>query len=382
MTIPLCIPNLTGRESEYLQECLTSGFVSSVGPFVKRFESLVAEAVGVHDAVATCSGTCALHVALVAAGVRPGDLVIAPSFTFIATANAIAACGAIPWLFDVSSDTWCLDSHLLEDTLARETRKVGGGCFHKATGQRIAALTPVFTLGLVPDMARYRAVADYYGLPLVVDAAAALGANRHGASWGGLADMAVVSFNGNKIVTAGGGGAVVGNDRETLTRVRHLTTTARVDADYNHDAIGFNYRLTNLCAAVGCAQLERLSEFVAAKRRIRDTYHDGLADFASLEFFPEAPEKGNVCWLSGAVLPEGGPLVNTVVQHLATRGIEARAFWKPIHLQQPYLQAPRTSMAVTEGLWRRVVTLPCSTDLNPVDQQLVVAAVREVLGVD
>lgn len=380
MTIPLCIPNLAGREAEYLQECITTTFVSTVGPFVKRFESMVADAVGSSQAVATASGTCGLQVALVAAGVRPGDLVMAPSFTFIATANAIATCGAQPWLFDVDAASWCLDLDLLEATLARETHRVGGATFHNATGQRVSALMPVCAVGLVPDLVRFRAIADQYLLPLIVDAAAAIGGTRDGQEWGRMADLSVISFNGNKTVTSGGGGAVVGGNEPMLARVRHLSSTARVDADYNHDAVAFNYRMTNICAAVGCAQMEQLSDFVAAKRRIRDTYREALSDIAGIGFYPEAATAENVCWLSGAVLPEAGPSVSAVVAALKAEQIEARAFWKPVHLQAPYLDARRTPMAVTDALWRRVITLPSSTSLTPTDQARVIDVVRKALA--
>jgi dTDP-4-amino-4,6-dideoxygalactose transaminase len=286
----------------------------------------------------------------------------------------------MPWLFDVDAASWCLDLDQLEATLARETHQVGGTTFHTATGMRVSALMPVCAVGLVPDLRRFRAIADQYGVPLVVDAAAAIGGTRDGQPWGRAADLAVISFNGNKTVTSGGGGAVVGGNERLLARVRHLSSTARVDADYNHDAVAFNYRMTNICAAVGCAQMEQLGDFVAAKRRIRDAYRDGLSDVASMGFYPEANSRENVCWLSGAVLPEQGPAVSAVVAALKAEEIEARAFWKPIHLQTPYLHARRTSMTVTDALWRRVITLPSSTSLTVADQHRVIAAVRRALA--
>jgi perosamine synthetase len=377
--IPLCVPNLDGNEGRYVHECISTGFVSSVGPFVTRFEAMVAEASAAQHAVATSSGTCGLHVALVAAGVRPGDLVLIPSFTFIATANAVAHCGAVPWLLDIAAEDWCLDLSLAEQVLESETRRAPGGLYHRATGQRIAAIMPVYTLGLVPDMSRLRRLAARYALPVVADAAPALGARSGGRPCGGLADLSVFSFNGNKTVTSGGGGAVVGDDAALLAHVRHLSTTARVDGDYNHDAVGFNYRMTNLEAAVGCAQLESLSRFEAAKRRIRDTYRRGLADIPGLGFFPEAPGAENACWLSGIVVPPDGPSVQTICRGLAAEGIQARAFWKPVHLQAPFAGAPRTAMPVTDALWSRTLTLPCSTALTEEDQAWVIAKTRIAL---
>lgn len=378
--IPVCVPNLDGNESRYLQECVSSGFVSSVGPFVNRFEAMVAQAVGTERAVATSSGTSGLHVALVAAGVRPGDLVIMPTFTFIATANAIAYCGATPWLFDVTPDTWCLDLSTLEETLERDTRRTADGLYHRETDRRVAAIIPVYTLGLVPDMRRMRELARRMGIPVVADAAPAIGARSSGAPIGGLADLTVLSFNGNKTVTSGGGGAVVSKDHALLTRVRHLSTTARVDAAYNHDTVGFNYRMTNLEAAVGCAQLESADRFVAAKRRIRDTYRRGLAIVPGIGLFPDAPGDENSCWFSGVVLRADGPPVAEVCSRLAGAGIHAQSFWKPVHFQPPYAAAPRTPMPVAEALWHRIVVLPCSTNLTEVNQAYVIEQVRTVLN--
>jgi dTDP-4-amino-4,6-dideoxygalactose transaminase len=328
--------------------------------------------------VATSSGTCALHVALVSMGVGPGDLVVLPAYTFIASANAISAAGATPWLFDIDPLTWCLDVAQVSESLRTETVRVGGTVRHRATGRRIGALMPVYTLGFVPPLAPLRALADAYGIPMVADAAAAMGAPADG--WATVADLSVLSFNGNKTVTSGGGGAIIGGDTELLGLVRHRTSTGRVDADYNHDLIAFNYRLTNVCAAVGCAQMEQLSEFVATKRRIRDGYRASLGDRPDLGWYPEAADRSNVAWLSGLVLTDGGPDVATVVSGLADHGVEARAFWRPMHMQAPYATAPRAALDVTERLWARVLTLPCSSSLTVAEQAQVVAALQAVLG--
>ena len=211
--IPLAEPDLSGNEARYLQECVTSGYVSSIGPFVGRFEAMVAAALGAREAVATASGTVGLHLALTACGVHPGDLGIVPSFTFIATANAVAHCGASPWIFDISPATWTLDAALVARTLAAETRRANGACVHAATSRRVAAILPVHTLGLAADMDALGASAHEHGLRIVADAACALGALFKGRPLGKAgADLSVVSFNGNKTVTSGGGGAVVGDD--------------------------------------------------------------------------------------------------------------------------------------------------------------------------
>lgn len=372
--IPTCLPNLTGNEAAYLAECISTTFVSSVGPFVTRLEQLVAEAAGSAGAVATASGTCALHAGLLTLGVGRDDLVVAPSFTFIASANAIAHCGAQPWLMDVESERWGMDPAVLEQALATETRTSDGQLIHKASGRRVAAVMPVHAIGLPPRMDAIVALARRHGLPVLADAAAAIGATSQGRLIGQLgADLSMISFNGNKTVTAGGGGALVGDDLALLARARHLTTTARVGGDYDHDMVGYNYRMTNIAAAVGCAQMERLEALVAAKRRIRRTYDAAFADLPGLS--PFADDGEGACWFSGVVAqtPERAVALR---EHLRTARIEARSFWKPVHFQAPYRDAPRSAMPVSEALWSRMVTLPCSTGLTEADQGRVIDAVR------
>ena len=265
--VPLAVPDLTGNEERYLRDCVQSNFVSSVGPFVDRFEGLVAGACGAREAVATSAGTTGLHVALLAAGVAPGDLVLLPSLTFIASANAIAHCGAIPWLVDVDPASWTLDVSTFARCLERDTGRRDGKLVHRGSGRRVSAVMPVHTLGTPADMAPIVELAREHGLAVVADAAAALGARYRGREVGQCgAHLSVFSFNGNKTVTCGGGGAVCGDDPALVARVRHLATTARAGAAYDHDEVGFNYRMTNVEAAIGCAQMERLDTLIAAKR--------------------------------------------------------------------------------------------------------------------
>jgi perosamine synthetase len=376
--IPLAIPNLCGNEGSYLQECVTTGFVSSVGPFVGRFEKMVAASAETPDAVATSSGTTGLHLALICAGVLPGDLVVTTAFSFIATANAIAHCGASPWFFDISGRDWCLDAGLLVETLRKETVPTATGLRHKVTGRRVAALMPVYTNGYIP--AGFRAIAEEFGLPLVADAAPAIGSQRDGKGVGTFADLTVFSFNGNKTVTTGGGGAVVCHDPALLARARHLSSTARVGADYDHDTVGYNYRMTNVEAAIGCAQLENLSRFVAAKRHIRDFYNNALLPHAGATLFPDTADKGNACWFSGFVLPADGRIpFESFAQKLNAGGVQCRAFWKPLHMQKPFGECPKTQMTVCESLWHRVVVLPCSSQLSEEDMIHVIRVVESAL---
>ncbi|HJO23774.1 MAG: aminotransferase class I/II-fold pyridoxal phosphate-dependent enzyme [Myxococcota bacterium] len=375
--IPLAVPHLAGNEARYLRECVDTNFVSSVGPFVDRLETLVAECSGAAHAVATSSGTAGLHAALLAAGVSPGELVVVPAFTFIATANAVSHCGAVPWLLDITETDWTLDPEQLAGVFERETRRDGGSLVHVASGRRVAAVLPVHTLGAPADMDPILELARAQRVPVVADAAAALGSLYRGRPPGALgADLSVFSFNGNKTVTAGGGGAVVGADAALCDRVRHLTTTGRSGTDYTHDVVAFNSRMTNLQAAVGCAQLEQLDVLVAAKRRIARRYDEALADAPGVRLFPRAPWARSACWMSGVRV--GG--VPELVARLGERGVGARSFWKPIHLQPPYREAPRAPLPVSEAVWAEVLTLPCSAGLVSEDQETVIEAVRGCLA--
>ena len=376
--IPLAMPNLNGKEKEYLINCIDSTYVSSVGEYVNRLEEMCKEACGCEYAVATSAGTTGLHAALTAIGVGRDDLVLLPTFTFIASANAVHHCGADPWLMDITEE-WCMDVAQTERVLREECDFEDGKVIRKKDKRRVAAIMPVYTLGNIPDMESFRALADQYNLPLLADAACAIGATWRGKQLGELADLSVVSFNGNKTITCGGGGMVFGNDEAMVGKVRHLTTTARVNAEYEFDMPGFNYRMTNLQAAVGCAQMERLEEFVEKKRWVRRYYKEKLSDLTGISFFPET--EGASCWFSGIVLEKADGLSNVrrICAGLKEKGIEARSFWKPVHLQQPYAEVPRADVSRTEALWNRIVTLPCATNITEEEVETVVHAVREIL---
>lgn len=380
--ISLAMPNLEGNEKKYLDDCIDTTFVSSVGEYVNKFESMVAEATGSSFAVATSSGTTGIHAALTAIGVKHGDLVIIPTFTFIASANAVRHCGADPWLMDIGYWDWCLNPGLVRAEIEKHCeRRADGQLYHKESGQRVAALMPVYTLGNIPDMKAFRQIADDYEIPLVVDAACAIGATYEGKDFGPLADLSVLSFNGNKTITCGGGGAVVGCRQDILDHVRHLTTTARVWPDYDFDEVGFNYRMTNIQAAVGVAQMERLDSFIETKRKARKYYEEKFDDLLrkGITFFPTTP--GSSCWFSGIVLPEGSDLfaAKEICAKLKEEEIEARSFWKPVHLQAPYKDCYRSDVSVAESLWQRIITLPCSTGITDEELAKVADAVKRAV---
>lgn len=378
--IPLAVPNLNGNERKYLNQCIDTTFVSSVGEFVTRLEKMGAEICGAKYGAASSSGTTGLHLALMGAGVGAGDLVIIPTFTFIATANAVAHAGATPWLMDIETETWTMDAAKTAAEIEANCAWQDGKLVHCGSGKRVAAIMPVYTLGNVPDMDAINEIAARYGLPVIADAAAAIGATRDGRKIGELAKLTVLSFNGNKTVTAGGGGMVVGNDENILRRIKHLSTTARVTAEYDHDEVGYNYRMTNLQAAVGCAQMERLEEFLTRKRYVREFYRRAFAELPGVSLFPTPANQESACWFSGIVLNDGNlPLIREICRQLKDAGIEGRSFWKPVHLQKPYCRAPRAaSLSVAEKLWDKIITLPCSTGITDEELDTVAGTVKKL----
>jgi len=379
--IPLAIPNITQAEGDNLQECIRSTFVSTVGAFVGELESGVAKLSGTEHAAAMGAGTMALHMALHALNIGRGDLVILPSFTFIASANSIAHSGARPWLFDIEADSWTLDAVKVRAGLEAKAEKRGEAWFHKETGERIAAIMPVYTLGTPADMDAVNAIAKEYGLPVVADAAAAIGVDYKGRPIGQCADLTCYSFNGNKTITSGGGGMVVGNNEAVMARIKHVSTTARVSKAYDHDEVGYNYRMTNLEAAVGCAQLNRLPSFLEAKRRIRQTYDTVLGNISGVHPFPSPQDRSSTCWFSGIVIDaDKQPTAQAICDALMEQRIEARTFWKPVHLQKPYVNVPSEDHSVGEDVWTRIVTLPCSTHLTEAEQDRVNIALRSILN--
>lgn len=379
--IHLAVPNLSGNERAYLNKCIDTTFVSSVGEFVNKIEEITAEKCGTKFGVATSSGTTGLHLALTGYGVCRNDIVVIPTFTFIATANAVAHCGAVPWLMDIDENSWTLDIDQMEKELAQKTEWKEQRLIHKESGLRVAAIMPVYTLGNIPDMERLKEVAERYQLPVISDAAAAIGATFKGKKIGKLSELSVISFNGNKTVTAGGGGMIVGDNEELMRKLKHLSTTARVTSEYDHDMVGFNYRMTNVQAAIGCAQLEQLEMFIAKKREIRAFYNREFAGIKDISLFPPSINAESACWFSGIVLNSGEITdIRRICGRLREKGIEARSFWKPVHLQAPYANALKAdSLDIASGLWERILTLPCSTNITDEELGYVVKEVKKLL---
>lgn len=379
--IPLAVPNLEGDEAALLQACIDTTFVSSVGPFVTEFENRIAALSGVDQAAVVCTGTVALQMAFEGLGIGAGDLVIMPTLTFIATANAISHSGAKPWLVDVTKAHWTLDLDLCRTLIAAETdpNPSGKGRIHRATGQVLRALCPVMVMGASFDFAATVALARDFDLHVVVDAAAAIGGA--GADDTALAatgvDAVCYSFNGNKTVTCGGGGAVAAHDPDLIARIKHLTTTGRVGGNYDHDTIAYNFRMTNVQAAIGVAQLRRLDQFLAAKAAHHAAYAGLADDFAVLAPFPAAAAGQSTYWFSGFYYTgDDMGLCDAFRAHMNDAGVDLRMFWKPIHLQTPYIDTLASSMPVSDDLWSRIFPLPCSTHLTPDEMALIQRAAR------
>jgi dTDP-4-amino-4,6-dideoxygalactose transaminase len=376
-TIPLAVPNIGALERRYVLEAVESGFVSSVGPFVAELEERFAERVGSRYAVACSSGTAAIHLALVVLGVEPGDEVVCSDFTFVGSVNPIAYLGARPVLVDSEATTWNLDPALLADELDRRAM---------AGTPMPAAVEAVHILGQPADLTPVLAACERYGVPVLEDAAESLGAgwtsgDLAGRHTGSVGAMGAFSFNGNKIATTGGGGMVVTDDPDLARRARHLSTQAKVpDVGYLHDEVGYNYRLTNLAAGLGLAQLARLGDFVERKHAIAARYDAAFAG-TGIVLPPRVPGFAASYWLYSVLVPEeDGRGRDEMLAHLQSRGVGARALWRPLHLQPPFAGARTLGGVVGESLFERGLSLPCSTELTEADQDLVIEAVLAFLG--
>ncbi|MBL26502.1 MAG: pyridoxal-5'-phosphate-dependent protein [Rhodospirillaceae bacterium] len=364
MRVPLTVPDLRGNEAAYLAQCVADNWISSAGPFVNRLEEIIAAEAGCRYGVATVNGTTALELVLVSAGIGAGSKVVLPDWTFAATVNAVIHAGATPVFVDVTAESWTLDPTLVAEAVRREGA---------------SAVVAVHASGHPPDMDILAQICSDAGVPLYEDAAGAIGSRYRGRPAGGLGDAAIFSFNGNKLVTAGGGGAIV-TDNETLARkAHHLSAQARASADYRVDAAGYNYRMTNLNAAVALAQLERLDEMLAAKRAIAARYDSVVGERDDLSAMPRCAWADSNCWLYNLLCASEDD-ARSLVAHMASRDVEARVFWRTLADQPPYVAYPRLRRGVASRLSGSVVTLPCSSRLTAAEQDQVIAALSGWAG--
>jgi perosamine synthetase len=363
-------PRFGGNEWAYVKECLDSTFVSSVGKFVDRFEADLATYTGAKHAVAVVNGTAALHVALLLAGVKTDDEVLVPALSFVATANAVTYCGAIPHFVDSEEGTLGLSAQAVRDHLQCIGDIRNRQCVNRATGRIIRAVVPMHAFGHPVDMEGIIAVARDFHLVVVEDAAESLGSTIHGRHTGTFGSMGTLSFNGNKTVTTGGGGAIVTNDADLAKRAKHLTTTAKVlhRWEYRHDEIGYNYRLPNINAALGCAQLEQLPAFLAAKRRLFARYTAAFAGVPGVRVFREPAGCRSNYWLQTLLLDAADADQRDALL-LATNdaGLMTRPSWVPLHRLRPYQASPRMALPVVEALEHRLINLPSSAHLAGAD---------------
>jgi pyridoxal phosphate-dependent aminotransferase EpsN len=361
-------PDVGPRERELLLDAFDSNWIAPLGPHVDAFEREFADFVGVSDAAALSSGTAALHLALLLLGVGPGDEVLVPSLTFAASANAVTYVGARPAFVDSEWATWNLDPALVEEELAERER--GGR-------PQVAALVGVDLYGQCASWEPILATCARYAVPVIEDAAEALGATYHGAQAGSFGALNVFSFNGNKIITTSGGGMLAGDDPGLIDRARHLSTQARDRAPhYEHSEIGFNYRMSNLLAALGRAQLEGLPAKVGRRRQINAAYRAAFAEMPGIGFLPDAADGEPTNWLT--VITVDDP--TSVREHMESLDIEARPAWKPMHLQSVFAQYPMRGGAVAEEIFRTGLCLPSGSSMTDDDVARVVEGVLQVVA--
>lgn len=362
-------PRFCGNEWCYLKECLDSTFVSSVGKFVDRFEDDLATFTGAKRAVAVVNGTAALHVSLLLAGVEAGDEVLLPALTFIATANAVAYCNATPHFVDSEERSLGMDAYALREYLSGTTQMRDGHCINRSTGRVIRAMVPMHTFGHPVDIEALLAVAHDFRLQLIEDAAESLGSTVGGRHTGTFGLVGTLSFNGNKTITTGGGGAILTNDLELGARAKHLTTTAKVPHRWNflHDEVGYNYRLPNINAALGCAQLEQLPCFLSEKRRLFDRYQSRFAEVEGVRLVSEPAGCRSNYWLQTLLLDESlSDQRDAILTATNDAGLMTRPVWTLMHRMPMYSNKPKAPLPVAESLERRLINIPSSSGLVPV----------------
>ena len=359
-------PSFQGHEWDYVRACLDSTFVSSVGAFVDRFEADLARYTGAKHAIAVSNGTAALHVALLLAGVEPGDEVLVPALTFVATANAVHYCHATPHFVDSEARTLGVDAVRLDAYLQANTTQQGGQCVNLATGKIIRALMVMHVFGHPCELEALQKVAKKYHIALVEDAAEALGSwygERHVGTFGLLGAL---SFNGNKIITTGGGGAILTNDTMLAKRAKHLTTTAKLPHPwaYEHDEVGFNYRMPNLNAALGCAQLEMMPRFLAQKRALHARYAAQFETVQGARLMAEPPGCKSNYWLQALQLDQAqSGLRDMLLDTLNASGISVRPVWKLMHQLNQFKTCPRMDLHQAQTLEQQLINIPSSASL-------------------
>jgi aminotransferase in exopolysaccharide biosynthesis len=359
-------PTFSGNEWKYVKDCLDSTFVSSVGEYVERFENEIAEYTGAKYAISVMNGTSALHVALLLAGVKQNDEVLIPALTFVATANSVMFCSAFPHFIDSEESSLGIDVDKLRDYLNRQTEQIQGSCVNKSTGRVIRALVPMHTFGHPSDIEGLLSIAKDFNIALVEDAAEALGSYYQNKHVGTFGTLGILSFNGNKIITTGGGGIILTNDHSLAIHAKHLTTTGKIPHlwEYRHDEVAYNYRMPNLNAALGCAQLERIEELVEAKRELHLRY---LTEFSKLEgvrLYSESEKCRSNYWLQTLILDQDHAyLRDEILGSTNSNGYMTRPTWELLNQLKPYTKMPLMDISTSESLSKRIINIPSSSNL-------------------
>ncbi len=383
-TIPLSVPTIKQNEWKYVKECLDTGWVSSAGPFVDRFEQDICALTGAEYAVACVNGTAALHTALQIVGVRPEDEVVVPTVTFIAPVNTVRYIGAYPVFMDCD-DFYNLDVLKAKEFIERETIFKDGHSYNRKTGRCVRAIVPVHVFGNAVDLQNLIPICNEHNIKVVEDASESLGTyynigTLEGRHTGTIGDVGCYSFNGNKIITTGGGGMLVANNGTYAQKARYLTTQAKDDAaQYIHNEIGYNYRLTNIQAAVGVAQLERLSEFIAAKKENYNSYKKAIDDVPGLHLAEVPQYADNNCWMYALQVErqDYGQSKETLIERLTSNEIEVRPLWYLNHLQKPYRNYQTYKIEKAFDMWEKTLSIPCSVNLRMDDVHYVIRALRK-----
>ena len=381
--IPLSVPEISGNEWSYVKDCIDTNWVSSAGSYVDKFENMVADYIGVRYAVATSSGTAALHLALLCADVGPEDEVVMPSMTFIAPANAVRYVGAYPVFIDSESNYWQMDVEILRDFIENHCVISSDGLTNSKTGRKVKAILPVHILGHPVDMDPLLEIANKYGITVIEDATESLGASYRTKKIGSIGKSSCFSFNGNKLMTTGGGGMLVTDDLETASLARHLSTQAKDDEfEYKHSHVGYNYRLTNIAAAMGCAQMEKINELIAAKISIARHYEDCLSGVSAITLMPEADWVQSVFWMYTILVNDDGLGLRSrhIMKELSHHGIQTRPLWEPMHMSDVHKNCDNIGGVNSENLYRHAISLPCSVGLPKSDQDIVISNLKRIIN--
>ena len=377
--IPLSTPNISGKEWEYVKDCLNTGWISSAGSYVNKFEDLIRQYTGSSHAIACMNGTAGLQISLILSDVSNNDIVIAPNLTFVATLNAISYCGAQIVLVDVCEDTWQIDVDLLQKWLSNNTKtKYESGkpvTRENISGKIIKAIMPVYVLGGFLNIEKLVQIGLDYGISIIEDSTEALGSFSQGKHAGTYGLTGVLSFNGNKIISTGGGGMILTNNSEIAKRAKHITTTAKTDPlDYFHDEVGFNYRLVNVLAAIGVAQMQNFEKILQRKKEINSLYRKELAEVGDIKFQKNQTETDPNCWLFTFRTKQ----MRALLSHLNNNGIQSRPFWTPMNKLPMYKDLNYVNRKnISNQLHSECISIPSSSNLSLKDQKKVILEIKK-----